>query len=425
MKYISEFHDPATARALADRIAAEVRPDRRYAFMEFCGGHTHAIFRHGLLDLLPPAIRMIHGPGCPVCVLPVGRVDAAIRLVRKRGHSDSLTGDVTLATYGDVMRVPGSDGRSLFRARADGADVRMVYSVDDALALARKLPERRVVFLAIGFETTTPPTAAAVIRARAEGLANFLVNVNHVLTPPALEAILGGSSATQRAALDGFIGPAHVSTVIGSRPYEPVAKRYGKPFVIAGFEPLDVLSAILMLVKQVNEGRAEVENQYTRAVRVEGNLRAQAIVAEVFETRESFGWRGLGRIPGSALRLREAFAAFDAERVFPADEIEAPDHPGCQCGEVIQGLIAPTECALFASACTPDTPVGACMVSSEGACAAHYTYGRFRDRDASDVPHPHEKRWGTAALGCASRDLNTSEGCAPFTPEWGSSGAKS
>jgi hydrogenase expression/formation protein HypD len=375
MKYISEFHDPIAACAIAARIAAEVRPDRRYAFMEFCGGHTHAIFRHGLIDLLPAAIRMIHGPGCPVCVLPVGRVDAAIRLAGTEG--------VTLVTYGDVLRVPGSDGRSLFRARADGADVRMVYSVDDALALARKLPDRRVVFLAIGFETTTPPTAAAVLRARGEGLANFLVHVNHVLTPPALEAILGGTSPMQRAGLDGFIGPAHVSTVIGSRPYEPVASRYGKPFVIAGFEPLDVLASILMLVRQVNEGRAEVENQYTRSVRPEGNQRAQAMVAEVFETRDSFGWRGLGRIPESALRLRTEFAAFDAERVFPADEVETPDHPGCQCGEVIQGLIAPPECALFASACTPDTPVGACMVSSEGACAAHYTYGRFRDRSAS------------------------------------------
>ncbi len=339
--------------------------------MEFCGGHTHAISRYGLIDLLPSGVRMIHGPGCPVCVLPIGRIDQAIRLARDAG--------VILATYADTLRVPASEQQTLLRAKAQGADVRMVYSTTDALAIARDNPGREVVFLAIGFETTTPPTAVAVRTARAQGLRNFSVLCNHVMTPPAMHAILAAPSGTQ---LDGFVGPAHVSTVIGSRPYEPFAAEFGKPVVIAGFEPLDMLGAIHLLIRQVNDGRAAVENEFTRAVTRDGNPLAQRLVAEVFDVRPAFEWRGLGTIPASALRLNSTYAAFDAELKFAIPYVAVRDNKACACGEILRGEKRPQDCRIFGKVCTPENPVGSCMVSSEGACAAYYTYGRFREAAA-------------------------------------------
>lgn len=373
MKYVDEFRNPALAARLARRLAAEADPARAYRFMEFCGGHTHALARHGVLDLLPPNVTMVHGPGCPVCVLPVGRIDMAIGLAQRPG--------VTLCTYGDVLRVPATDGLSLLRAKARGADVRMVTSPADALRLARSLPDREVVFLAIGFETTTPPTALAVRQAAAEGLANFSVICCHVLTPAAVGHILDAAAADPAGGprLDGLVGPAHVSIVIGSAPYECFARTWGRPVVISGFEPLDLMQSISMLVRQVNEGRAEVENQFTRAVTPQGNVAAQALMAEVFETREAFEWRGLGTLPASALRLREAYAGFDAERRFDLVYRPVPEPRQCECPAILRGVRRPTDCKLFGSVCTPESPVGSCMVSSEGACAAHYTYGRFRD----------------------------------------------
>jgi hydrogenase expression/formation protein HypD len=373
MKYIDEFRDGEVARGLAAAIAREADPARRYNLMEFCGGHTHAISRYGVADLLPGNVRMIHGPGCPVCVLPIGRIDLGIRLALDR--------KAILCTYGDCLRVPASDGLSMLKAKARGADIRMVYSAADALALARVNPDREVVFFAIGFETTTPPTAVAVREAAREGLANFSVLCNHVLTPSAIMNILESPEVRKLGTvpLDGFIGPAHVSTVIGSRPYEFFAEEYRKPVVIAGFEPLDVMQAILMLVRQLNEGRAEVENEFTRAVTRDGNVKAQKLVAETFELRRSFEWRGLGEVPYSALRLREAFRAWDAEAKFGLAYASVPDNKACECGAILRGVKHPRDCRIFGTVCTPENPVGSCMVSSEGACAAHYTYGRFRE----------------------------------------------
>ncbi len=375
MKYIDEFRDGELAKTIAANIAREAKPDRLYRLMEFCGGHTHAISRYGIADLLPSNVRMIHGPGCPVCVLPIGRVDQAIRLARDYS--------VILCTYADTMRVPASDNLSLMRAKARGADVRMVYSTQDALKIARDHPGREVVFLAIGFETTTPPTAVAVKQAAAGGLNNFSILCDHVLTPAAMHAILAveGHEHGNTVPLDGFVGPAHVSTVIGSRPYEPFADDYRKPVVIAGFEPLDVMQAILMLIRQVNDGRAAVENEFTRAVTREGNLKAQQMVDEIFELRDHFEWRGLGTVPGSALKLRPEYAAFDAELKFGVGYVPVQDNKACECGAILRGEKSPQDCKIFGTACTPDNPVGSCMVSSEGACAAHYTYGRFRGVD--------------------------------------------
>ncbi|MGC2165138.1 MAG: hydrogenase formation protein HypD [Gallionella sp.] len=351
----------------AIELLRKISYNRTYRLMEFCGGHTHAISRYGIADLLPPNVRMIHGPGCPVCVLPIGRVDQAIRLAREHG--------VILCTYADTVRVPASDNLSLMRAKAKGADVRMIYSTQDALKVARDNPEREVVFLAIGFETTTPPTAVAIKQAATEGLNNFSILCDHVLTPAAMHAILAVEGGV---AIDGFVGPAHVSTVIGSKPYEPFADDYGKPVVIAGFEPLDVMQAILMLVRQINAGRAAVENEFTRAVTREGNLKAQQLVAEVFELRDMFEWRGLGSVPNSALKLRPKFAAFDAELKFKVNYVAVPDNKACECAAILRGQKRPQECKIFGTVCTPENPVGSCMVSSEGACAAHYSYGRFR-----------------------------------------------
>jgi hydrogenase expression/formation protein HypD len=367
MKHVDEYRDGELAQAIARRIAAEARSDRQYRFMEFCGGHTHAISRYGVEDLLPQNIRMIHGPGCPVCVLPMGRIDDAIRLAARP--------EVTLCTYADLMRVPASGGASLMKAKADGADIRMVYSTLDAIAIAEKETDREVVFLAIGFETTTPPTALAIRLAQARGLRNFSIFCNHVLTPSAMQAILETNEGVE---IEGFVGPAHVSTVIGMAPYRRFATDYHKPVVIAGFEPLDVIQAILMLVRQINEGRSEIENQYRRAVTESGNAKAIDEMAEIFELRDAFEWRGLGDIPHSALRLRERYADFDAERRFCVVTKPARDNPACECGAILRGAKRPQDCKLFGVACTPETPMGSCMVSSEGSCAAHWAYGRFR-----------------------------------------------
>jgi len=374
MKYIDEFRDGERARGLARALHTETRPDRSYRLMEFCGGHTHAVFRYGIPDLLPANIELIHGPGCPVCVLPIGRLDMAIRLVCDHP-------EVILASYGDMLRVPGSKRRSLLQARAEGADVRMVYSVTDALELARANPSRQVVFFGIGFETTTPPTALGILEAQRSGLDNFSVFCNHVLTPAAMKAILDVPPAAKQGEtleVDGFIGPSHVSVIIGSDAYGFCARQYHKPVVISGFEPLDVLQSILMLVRQLNEGRSDIENQYTRAVTPGGNHKAQAAVREVFELRPSFEWRGLGAIPESALAINDAYRAYDAEHRFNITYQAAEGTKGCECPAVLRGAKKPTDCKLFATTCTPETPLGSCMVSDEGACAAYFTYGRFR-----------------------------------------------
>jgi len=377
MKYVDEFRAKATAQKLSAAIRAEARPDRRYHLMEFCGGHTHAIFRYGVQDLLPDNVRLVHGPGCPVCVLPIARIDMAIAMAEQHG--------VTLCSYGDMLRVPASQRKSLLKAKAGGADIRMVYSTQDALTLARKQPEKQVVFFAIGFETTTPPTAVAIKQAQAMGLDNFSVFCNHVLTPAAIQNILESPEVRElgTVSLDGFLGPSHVSSIIGSQPYEFFAEEFQRPVVIAGFEPLDVMQSILMLVRQLNEGRHDVENEYTRVVSPEGNLKAKKLVAEIFELRRAFEWRGLGLVPYSALRIKKPFAAFDAELRFAVEEIPAADIKGCECPAILRGVKRPTDCKLFGTVCTPENPMGSCMVSSEGACAAYWTYGRFREQAAS------------------------------------------
>jgi len=376
MKYIDEYRDGELAQQLAQSIAAEADPVRTYHLMEFCGGHTHAISRYGLEDILPANVRMVHGPGCPVCVLPVGRIDAAIWLAGQPG--------VILCTYGDMLRVPGSKRLSLLKAKAEGRDIRMVYSTLDAVKLAQSNPDRKVVFFAIGFETTTPPTAVAIKQAQALGLTNFFVFCNHVLTPSAIAQILDSPEVRELGTvkLDGFIGPAHVSTIIGSQPYEYFAEEYQRPVVIAGFEPLDVLQAVRMLVRQINENRFEVENEFSRAVTRDGNAKAKSLVAEMFELRKAFEWRGLGLVPYSALRIKEAYGAFDAERHWDVPKDSPPDNKACECGAILRGVKKPTDCKLFGTVCTPENPMGSCMVSAEGACAAHWTYGRFRDTKA-------------------------------------------
>ena len=373
MKYIDEFRCAERAGALAAAIRAEVRPDRRYHLMEFCGGHTHAICRYGVTDLLPGNVHLVHGPGCPVCVLAMPRLDAAIDL--------AMRPDVILVSYGDLLRVPGSRRRSLLKARALGADVRLVYSALDCLDIAAANPQRQVVFFAIGFETTTPATAHLILEAQRRGFGNLTVYCNHVVTPAAIQSVLDAPEVRElgEVRIDGFIGPSHVSAVIGSRPYECFAGHYRRPVVIAGFEPLDVMQAILMLVEQLNSGRAEVENQFTRGVTRDGNRRAQALVAEVFELRPSFDWRGLGVVPYSGLRLNARHAAFDAERRFDMTAAPVRENAACQCPAIIRGIKTPTDCTLFGTACTPRDPIGSCMVSAEGACAAHYKYRRVAE----------------------------------------------
>jgi hydrogenase expression/formation protein HypD len=370
MRYLHGFRDGAAAAAVAELLEREVDPRRDYHLMEFCGGHTHAIFRHGVEDLLPANVRLVHGPGCPVCVLAVPRLDAAIEL--------ALHPNVTLVSYGDMLRVPASRRRSLLKARALGADVRIAYSALDALEIAAAHPERQVVFFAIGFETTTPATAHLILEAQRLGLSNFSVYCNHVVTPAAIQSILDSPQAREwgPVRVDGFIGPSHVSAVIGSRPYENFAECYQRPVVIAGFEPLDVLQAVLMLVQQLNTGQARVENQFTRGVTRDGNRKAQRLIAEVFELRPSFEWRGLGELPEGGLRIRPAYAGFDAERRFSMVARPVLENAACQCPAIIRGVKIPTDCTLFGKACTPREPIGSCMVSAEGACAAYYKYRR-------------------------------------------------
>ncbi|MFC4531221.1 hydrogenase formation protein HypD [Sphaerisporangium dianthi] len=368
MRFVDEYRDAGKARALAARVAALCEPGRAYKFMEVCGGHTHTIYKHGLEDYLPPQITLVHGPGCPVCVIPMGRVDDAIAIAEQP--------DVIMTSFGDMMRVPGGNG-SFLDAMARGADIRMVYSPLDALKIARDNPDKRVVFLAIGFETTAPSTAMTVMRAATERIGNFSVFCNHVTIVPAIKAILDSPDLR----LDGFIGPGHVSAVIGCRPYGFIAEDYGKPLVVAGFEPLDVLQAVHRNLQQLAEGRVEIENQYGRVVPWDGNPKALAVINEVMELRPTFEWRGLGFISDSALSVRERYAGFDAERVFRIPGARVADPKACQCGEVLKGVLKPWECKVFGTACTPETPIGTCMVSSEGACAAYYNFGRFsRDR---------------------------------------------
>jgi hydrogenase expression/formation protein HypD len=371
VKYVDEFRDGEVARRLAAAIHQDVDERCSYQLMEFCGGHTHAVFRYGLQDLMPENVNFLHGPGCPVCVLPVGRIDHAIKLVQEH--------DVILCSYGDLMRVPASGRNSLMKAKAAGADIHMVYSTEDALKLAERYPNRQVVFFAIGFETTTPPTAVAIKAAENHGLKNFSVFCNHVLTPAAILHILQSSEGEEGLNIDGFIGPSHVSSIIGLKPYRFVADQYNKPMVIAGFEPLDVMLSTQMLIRQVNEGRAEVENEYTRVVTESGNTKAQRLVDEVFELRDAFEWRGLGEVPDSALKIREQYGEFDAELRFPVTVSKAADVKGCECPAILRGVMKPNNCKLFGTVCTPENPMGACMVSSEGACAAYYVFGRHRE----------------------------------------------
>ena len=368
MKFVDEFRDQATAAALAKRIAKE-SAGRDWKIMEVCGGHTHTIYKYGIEDLLPPNVELVHGPGCPVCVIPMGRVEDGITVARTPG--------VIFTCFGDMMRVPGGGG-SLLDAKAQGADVRMVYSPLDALKIARQNPDREVVFYAIGFETTAPSTALTVLRAAEEDVPNFTVFCNHVTIVPPMKAILDSPDLR----LDGFLGPGHVSTVVGIRPYEFVTKRYGKPVVVVGFEPLDILQGVYMIIKQVNEGRCEVENQYTRIVRDDGNPKALEVIRQVFKLRPHFEWRGLGFISLSALAIREEYSKFDAELRFEVPGVRVADPKACQCGEVLKGVLKPWECKVFGTACTPETPIGTCMVSSEGACAAYYNFGRFSRADS-------------------------------------------
>jgi len=370
VRFVHEFRDGELGRAVATELPALLAPGRSYKLMEVCGGHTHAIYRYGIEQLLPAGLELVHGPGCPVCVLPMGRVDDGVRVARQSG--------VILTCFGDMMRVPGSLG-SLLEAKALGADVRTVYSPLDALRIARENPEREVVFFAIGFETTAPSTALTLKRAREERIANFSCLCNHVLIEPPLRALLDSPDLQ----LDGFVGPGHVATVIGARPFAFVPREYGKPIVVSGFEPLDVLQSIQMLLVQLAAGRCEVETQYRRVVSWEGNQRALAAMEEVFSPREHFEWRGLGSIARSALRISDAYAEHDAERRFVLPGVEIADPRECQCGEVLRGIIKPWECRVFGTACTPERAIGACMVSPEGACAAYYSFGRHaRERAA-------------------------------------------
>ena len=361
MRYVDEFRDPELITKAADEIRRLANSGRHYRIMEVCGGHTHAIYRFGLKDILPTTVELIHGPGCPVCVLPMGRIDDGLAVAKNS--------NVIFAAFGDMMRVPGTHG-SPFEHKAKGLDVRIVYSPADALQLARRNPEKHVMFFAIGFETTAPSTALTLMRAKAEDIRNFSVFCNHVTIIPAIRAIL--DSPDMR--LDGFIGPGHVSTVIGCRPYEWIARTEGKPVVTSGFEPLDLLQSIVMLLRQLRGGEARVENQYKRVVPWEGNTAALRAMAEVFQLRPYFEWRGLGFISQSALKIRNEYAEWDAEQRFPIPGTRVTDPKAAQCGEVLKGVLKPSQCKLFAKECTPERPVGALMVSTEGSCAAYYNY---------------------------------------------------
>ncbi|GAA2964931.1 MULTISPECIES: hydrogenase formation protein HypD [Microbacterium] len=373
MRFVDEFRDPAAARSLLGVIEAQTqRLGRTLSFMEVCGGHTHTIYRHGLEHLLPEAVQLVHGPGCPVCVIPMGRVDDAVWLAHRPG--------VIFTTFGDMMRVPGTEG-SLLQAQAAGADVRFVYSPLDALKIAIDNPDKEVVFFAVGFETTAPSTAVTIARAAALNVTNFSIFCNHVLIEPPLRAILDADDLD----LDGFIGPGHVSTVVGTTVYDFIPAEYGLPIVVTGFEPLDILQSVEMLLKQFEDGRCEVENQYARVVRREGNPAALALMQQVFAVRDTFEWRGLGYIPRSGYGIHPDYERFDAEKKFALPGVRVEDPPACECGSVLRGVIKPWECKVFGTACTPETPIGTCMVSPEGACAAYYNFGRLHREAAQAV----------------------------------------
>jgi hydrogenase expression/formation protein HypD len=361
MRYVDEFRDPELISKVAREIRRTVDPQYRYRIMEVCGGHTHSIYRHGLRDVLPDNVQLVHGPGCPVCVLPMGRVDDGLSLAERP--------DTILTAFGDMMRVPGTKGTPL-EYKARGCDVRMVYSPLDALRIAQNEPAKHVCFFAIGFETTAPSTALTILRAKVLGLENFSVFCNHVTILPAIRAIL--DSPDMR--IDGFIGPGHVSTITGCGPYEFIARHYRKPVVISGFEPLDLLEGILMVLRQLRARQAMVENQYRRIVPWNGNAPALRALSDVFELRPYFEWRGLGFISQSALKIKAQFAQFDSEARFDLPGVRVTDPKAAQCGEVLKGVLSPPQCKLFGTACTPEHPVGALMVSSEGACAAYYKY---------------------------------------------------
>ena len=364
MKYVDEFRDIYKAEALEWQIQKLGNLLKKpVKIMEVCGGHTHSIFKYGIEELLPPSVELIHGPGCPVCVMPKGRIDDAISIAQNP--------EVILTTFGDTMRVPGSK-ISLLQARANGADIRMVYSPLDCLQIAKNNPEKEVVFFAIGFETTAPSTAFTILQAAAENINNFSMFCNHVLVIPALKALLDNPDLQ----LDGFVGPGHVSMVIGTNPYEFISQEYKKPIVISGFEPLDILQSIWMLLWQLVENRCEVENQYSRLVEEQGNQQAIKAINQVFEVRKSFEWRGLDEIPYSGLKIRSEYAKLDAETKFSIPNLKISDHKACQCGEILKGVLKPWQCKVFGTACTPEKPIGSCMVSSEGACAAYYKYGK-------------------------------------------------
>jgi hydrogenase expression/formation protein HypD len=361
MKFVDEFREPEVITRTSEEIRRLADPSRHYRIMEVCGGHTHAIYRFGLKDLLPSNIELIHGPGCPVCVLPMGRIDDGLSIAQDP--------NVIFAAFGDMMRVPGTQGSPL-EHKARGMDVRIVYSPSDALKLAQTNPDKHVMVFAIGFETTAPSTALTLVRAKTQGIHNFSVFCNHVTIIPAIRAIL--DSPDMR--LDAFIGPGHVSTVIGCRPYEWIAKNENKPVAVSGFEPLDILQSIVMVLRQLKAKEAKIENQYKRVVPWEGNRAALRAMADAFELRPYFEWRGLGFISQSALRIRDNYAEWDAEQRFEVPGVRVTDPKAAQCGEVLKGVLKPHQCKLFGKECTPELPIGALMVSSEGSCAAYFNY---------------------------------------------------
>lgn len=360
MKYLDEFRDPIIAKKILDEIHAVTT--RSWVIMEICGGQTHSIIKNGIDQLLPKGVELVHGPGCPVCVTPLELIDRAVAIASRR--------DVIFTSFGDMLRVPGSE-KDLFMVKSEGGDIRVVYSPLDAVEIARRNPDRNVVFFAVGFETTAPNNAMAVWQAHREGMDNFKMLVSHVLVPPAMRALL--SSPKNR--VQGYLAAGHVCTVMGWEEYEPIVSQFGVPIVVTGFEPVDILEGVLMVVRQLEAGKAEVENQYSRAVRREGNQPARNLIAEVFELTDR-KWRGIGQIPSSGFRLRDAYAVHDAERAFSIGDIQVDEPDLCISGLVLQGLKKPFECPAFGKECTPQTPLGATMVSSEGACAAYYAYSR-------------------------------------------------
>ncbi|VVH66884.1 [NiFe] hydrogenase metallocenter assembly protein HypD [uncultured Gammaproteobacteria bacterium] len=371
MKYVDEFRDPGQAKKILkaiEKLCSEIKlaEDRAIQIMEVCGGHTHSIFRYGLNQLLPDKLDFVHGPGCPVCVLPRSVIDNCIRIAENE--------NVIFTTFGDAMRVPGSS-KSLLDVKAEGCDIRMVYSPLDALTLAKKNPEKRVVFFGLGFETTMPSTALSVMQAEKEGIDNFYLFCNHITIIPTIKAVLDSPGMR----IDGFLGPGHVSLIIGTQPYEFIAHKYHKPLVAAGFEPLDILQSVWMILKQLKNGEAKIENQYARLVNDTGNASALNPIATVFELRDFFEWRGLGSINHSGVKVNEKYRAFDAEIEFNLKAITVVDPDVCQCGEVLKGILKPWQCKVFGKECIPETPLGALMVSTEGACSAHYSYGQNID----------------------------------------------